>query len=410
MFRDEIGLDGLSAGAVGPHIAGFTHHLDGLGYARFTIERRVKAAAHLGLWLERNGLEVDRLSEHALDLFGHHLPRCQCPDAVLKARRAAMTGARLFVKYVCGTGVLGSMSLDETHQCIPPLIAAFRHWMLEHRGVKSGTLDRYGRTIEDLLRTLGEDPEQFTVSALRRFVVELGQLHSRGQAQNVATAVRSFLRYLVATGQCAIEVEGAIPPVASWRLSTLPRYLPTSDVKRILDTCQTDTSIGLRDRAILLLLSWLGLRAGEVVGLCLGDIDWEQASFVVAGKGRIDRLPLPQEVGDAILKYLEHGRPNAPSDRLFLRARAPHLPFAKSAAVSSIVGRAIRRAGVDAPSHGAHVLRHSAATRMLREGNSLQSIGKILRHRCLESTALYAKVDVTLLNQIAQPWPELTSC
>jgi integrase/recombinase XerD len=167
----------------------------------------------------------------------------------------------------------------------------------------------------------------------------------------------------------------------------------------------------LRDRAIILLLARLGLRGNDVVRLRICDIDWQKANIRVSGKGRCEALlPLTQEVGDAILTYFHQGRPIVDSDRVFIRAIAPLRPFRSTGAVTRLVARAIGRAGVLTPFPGAHVLRHSAATQMLRQGISLQDISAVLRHRSLETTAHYAKVDVGLLQMVAQPWPEVRSC
>ncbi|MBI4424283.1 MAG: tyrosine-type recombinase/integrase [Elusimicrobia bacterium] len=219
--------------------------------------------------------------------------------------------------------------------------------------------------------------------------------------------MRNFLRYLIAQGKCRPGMEDAIPAIAMWRLATLPRYLPAVDVNRIIDSCDRNTSVGLRDSALLLLLARLGLRSGDVRTLKTADIDWDQASIQVAGKSRVGiRLPLTQEVGDALLDYLKRGRPPAATDRVFVRIPAPWGPL-KASSVSAIVHRAILRCGVKSPSRGAHVLRHSAATEMLRQGATLDQIGIVLRHQHLDTTAHYAKVDVRRLRQIALPWPEV---
>lgn len=182
-------------------------------------------------------------------------------------------------------------------------------------------------------------------------------------------------------------------------------------MQRIIDACDSDRPDGARDRAILLLLARLGLRGGDIIQMRLGDIDWTGARVRVVGKGRREaRLPLPQEVGDAILAYLRDRRPVVACDRVFLRSRAPWRPLAESSCVSAIVRRAMIRAGVSAPTRGAHLMRHSAATAMLREGMSLPSIGVVLRHRSVETTAHYAKVDVELLRSVAQPWIGGTPC
>ncbi|HXX65047.1 MAG TPA: tyrosine-type recombinase/integrase [Bacteroidota bacterium] len=220
-----------------------------------------------------------------------------------------------------------------------------------------------------------------------------------------------FLRFLISEGKCAASLEAAIPVLAHWRLSSLPRYLPQEDVERVIDSCDRSTPVGRRDYAILLLLARLGLRAGDILRLRLADIDWKEAVVRVSGKGRREtRLPLTQEVGDAIVNYLKTDRPQADADAMFPRLRAPFRVLASPAAVSNIVTRAMCRAGVSCSGGAAHVLRHSAATAMLRHGASLQDIANVLRHRSIVTTETYAKVDVTALKRIAQAWPEVQPC
>ena len=226
------------------------------------------------------------------------------------------------------------------------------------------------------------------------------------------TALRMFLRFLIAEGRCRADLLGAIPVVPCWRLTSLPRYLPPEDVERLIACCNPASRIGKRDRAILLLLARLGLRAGDIVQMHLTDIDWKGAWVQVSGKSRRQtRLPLTHEVGQAIATYIRAGRIPAQTDALFLRSRAPFRALGSHCAVSAIVDRAFRRAGVKRPGRGAaHLLRHSFASSMLRQGVPLQDISKILRHRSVETTQIYAKVDVTGLQQIAQCWPEVQPC
>ena len=244
---------------------------------------------------------------------------------------------------------------------------------------------------------------------LRAFVLEKSRSWGWGTAKNCVNALRMFLRFLIAEGQCAVWLDAAIPTVAHWRLASLPRYLPPHEVERLIASCDRTSAVGRRDRAILLLLARLGLRASDIVHLRLSDIDWKDASVSVCGKGRRHtRLPLTQEVGQAIVAYLKKGRPRTHADTLFIRSRAPSCAFRTSAAVSDIVDRALRRAAVRRPSRGAaHLLRHSLATSLLRQGTSLQDIATILRHRSLATTLIYAKVDIPSLRHIAQPWPEV---
>ena len=220
------------------------------------------------------------------------------------------------------------------------------------------------------------------------------------------------LAILIADGKCAAGLLGSIPVLAHWRLSSLPRYLQSDEVELVIASCDPSTAVGKRDRAILLLLAHLGLRAGDLVQLRLGDIDWNEAGISVSGKGRRQiMMPLTQEIGDAIASYIKDGRPQTTVDALFIRSRAPFRALANHAAISMIAAQAMRRAGVVCPSRGAaHVLRHSVASSMLRHGASLQDIADVLRHRSISTTEIYAKVDVVALRQIAQPWPEGKSC
>jgi site-specific recombinase XerD len=221
-----------------------------------------------------------------------------------------------------------------------------------------------------------------------------------------------FLRYLVVHNLCDPALVDALPTIAHWKRASCPDYLSKEEVEKLIVVCNPATAEGARDLAVLLLLIRLGLRAGDIVQLRHADIDWEQGALQLTGKGRRQSvLPLPQDVGDAILKYVEHWRPEVRDEHVFLRVNAPFVPLASTSAVSSLVNRAARRARLSASRVGAHVLRHTAVTLMLRQGVSLQAIGRVLRHQSIDTTFLYAKVDVEMLSEIAQPWPgEVTPC
>jgi len=282
--------------------------------------------------------------------------------------------------------------------------------MQTHRGTTQATLNGYRLTLTALLHTLGDQPECWTARALRAFVLEQAGQGGMGRAKTVVTAVRMFLRFLIAMGWCPPGLEHALPTIAHWRLASLPKYLPAETIECVLATCNLATPSGVRDRAVLLLLARLGFRAGDVAALRWRDIDWHDGTLCVAGKSRrATRLPLPQDVGEAMLTYLEHQRPPMPHTQVFLTTLAPLRPLSPKA-VTAIAARALLRAHVDSPTHGAHVLRHSAATHMLRQGASLPSIGAVLRHASVETTAHYAKVDVALLHEVARPWPEVIPC
>src|SRR5436309_8360163 len=223
---------------------------------------------------------------------------------------------------------------------------------------------------------------------------------------------RMYLRFLSTTGKVRPYLDRALPTVPQWRLSSLLRHMEPKFVPWLIASCDTDKPTGMRDRAVLLLLVRLGLRPGDIVTMRLDDIEWIHGTIRVRGKSRREvRLPLPQDAGDALLMYLENGRPPVAINRVFLCATAPFRPFQCSTSVSGIVSAALHRAGImRTPSRGATLLRHTAATMMLRGGATLDAIGSVLRHRSPDTTAHYAKVDINRLRQIAQPWPEDNLC
>jgi integrase/recombinase XerD len=220
---------------------------------------------------------------------------------------------------------------------------------------------------------------------------------------SVTCGLRSFLRYCYLTDLTSRSLAEAVPSIASWRLAALPKALEPDHVLGLMENCDRSTPVGQRDFAILTVLVRLGLRAGEVAALELGDIDWRTGEAVIRGKGpRIDRLPLPADVGEAIVAWLHHGRRACPCPNVFTRVRAPRQALSSSG-VSAVVAGACRRAGL--PVVHAHRLRHTAATEMLRAGSNLDEVGQVLRHQKLLTTSIYAKVDRTTLSALALPWP-----
>jgi integrase len=248
--------------------------------------------------------------------------------------------------------------------------------------------------------------DQLAVGDITRFVLSERATFSPKRVQLTATALRSFLGFLYLRGQLSAPLAASVPAVATWRLSDVPQFLEPEQVQQILRSCQQHTPCGRRDYATLLLLARLGLRAGEVVHLCLEDINWSAGEVLIRGKSaREDRLPLPPDVGRALATYLQKDRPSCSCRRVFIRMKAPHVGFSSSVAICDIVRRALRRGRLQPARKGAHLLRHSLATQMLRAGASLTQIGQILRHQLPQTTELYAKVDLTALRALAQPWP-----
>jgi site-specific recombinase XerD len=400
----ESFLEQCRSRGIGAHLDGFAERLDAQGYAVRTARGHVHTAAHLSSFVQTRGHTLGSLDEKTLGDFRRHLRRCRCRQTGGGVGRSALDGARSFLEYLRDVRVV-NVAHDGQDKA-PPLVESFRRWLEQQCGYAESTLVLYCRGAAQLVSSLGDDPSQYDARVLRAFTVQRARRLGQGATGALIKALRAFLRYLAIEGKCRAGLERAIPSVCGWRLSSLPRSLSSCDLETTIETCEIETRQGVRDRAILLLLTRLGLRASDVAGLGPADFDWEDATVLVSGKSRRQaRLPLPQEVGDAVLQYLEY-RPDSETDRVFLRLRAPLGPLG-AAGVSAVAARAMRRAGVSAPSYGAHILRHTAATQMLRQGVSLDEVRTILRHRSVDMTATYAKVDLELLRAVAQPWPEV---
>lgn len=288
----------------------------------------------------------------------------------------------------------------------PAVLAGFRHWLVQHRGICRRTVECHLRYAGELIVLFGDAADKLDAACVRRALLQRVEGLSPSTARGVATSLRYFLRHLASAGFCSASLEGAVPRIPVRRLASLPQYISSEAVERTIAVCGNGRPAGIRDRAIILLLTRLGLRAGDIVELRIGDIDLRNALIRVSGKSRRQTaLPLPQDVGDALVDYILNDRPKVADSRVFLCRNAPFRPFSGPSAVSVLVRRALDRAGVHTPGkRGAHVLRHSVATNLLRSGASLDAVGSLLRHRSPASTAIYAKVDVNMLAEVAEPW------
>jgi integrase len=288
------------------------------------------------------------------------------------------------------------------------LIERYSSYLLTRRGLASSTVRNYVGVAREFLawreNTIGElCLGTLDSAAVTEFVLAQAQRSCVGSAKCMVTRLRGLLRFLHVEGEIELALADAVPSVAGWRLAGLVKALDSKSLRRLLRSCDRRTRVGRRDHAIIVLLSRLGLRAGEVAALQLADIDWRSGELLVRGKGsRQERLPLPADVGAALAGWLERGRPRCRSVFVFTRVRAPYAGLS-GGAVSQIVRRACWRAEV--PPVGAHRLRHTAATEMLRAGGSLVEVGQVLRHRSRDVTSIYAKVDRLALAQVVQPWP-----
>ena len=401
----------LRTGLSGPHIDGFADALEQDGYSRASAVRYLRAAAHIGHFLHRRRRALADLDAGTLEAFRSHLPRCHCPlSNGGRVNHHVVFGAKRFHRHLCRTGVCHAEPVISRPNAEPAVLTSFREWFQRHRGATAPTLRHYSRGAADLLNGLGEDFSHWDTGRIRAFVFDRAKQSGVSTTQHLITAIRAFLRFLSFHGLCPINLDHAVPAVAHWRLASLPACLTADEVERVIATCDGPSVRCLRDRAILLLLVRLGLRAGDVARLRLTDLEWERGTLRVMGKGRYEvRLPLPQDAGDALLQYLTARPDCGATPHVFLRQIAPFKPFVSNHCVSGVVKRALKKAGVHTTAKGAHLLRHTAATEMLRQGVPLDRIGLVLRHRSLDMTAYYAKVDIGLLKQVAQPWPEVRS-
>ncbi len=280
------------------------------------------------------------------------------------------------------------------------MLAEFRRYLLDERGMAQASTVSYVHIARLFLVEHFEYLGHLGATEVLSFVTD--QCGRRGAA-NVVCGLRSFLRWCHLQDLTPGSLAGVVPSVARRRLASLPASLDPVDVQRLLGSCDRRTSVGRRDFAVLTVLARLGLRAGEVASLDLADVDWRAGELVVWGKGpRVDRLPLPADVGDAVAAWLRRGRGRCPCSNVFTRVRAPRIALT-SGGISDVVYAACRRVGI--PEVSAHRLRHTAATEMLRSGSTLAEVGQVLRHQRLLTTAIYAKVDRPSLSEIALPWP-----
>lgn len=399
----------MDPGVLRPFVEEFTIRLLNLGHTRLTVSGYEASARHFGQWLQNANISIDEIDDRVVRRFARH--RCHCPGVRRAARLSTkyVNRARRFVDFLTECGFV--TPLKQVVECAhDDQVLAFQVWLRRHRGISDRTIRRHGLMVMRLLPALGPDPRHYDAGLVRQVILDEGKRSSPAYLKTMTMALRGYLRYLAAHGLCRPGLDQAIPTIPQWRLSALPRYISAAEVERVVSSCDVTMPMGIRDRAVLLLLARLGLRAGDISGMRLKDIDWREGTLRVRGKGRREiRLPLPQDAGDAIINYLRDARSPTGCDHIFLRTVAPFRPLA-GASVSGIVSLALTRAGIDAPSRGANLLRHSAATNMLRAGATLDTIGAVLRHRSVDTTAHYAKVDVDMLLQVAQPWPGSAAC
>ena len=384
-----------------PYGPGFEAALTDQGYSAGSIGRHLRLMVHLSRWLAGQHLAAGDLTAGCARRFlgfrqaeGHTHP-------------ASMAGLAPLLDYLRSAGAAPAREPQAAGPA-GALIAQYRSYLLQERGLSpQSSVPHYAdvarRFVAHVQAGTPGELRGLTAAAVTGFVLSVSQQRSVGEAKAVSTRLRSFLRYLEIEGLTRPGLLAAVPSIAGWELTGLPRAISAADVGRLLGSCDRGRPAGRRDFAILTVLARLGLRAGEVAALRLGDLDWRAGELTVHGKAsRQDRMPLTQEVGEAIAGWLQDGRPRCASAAVFTRVLAPHRGLSDRA-ISGVVRQACVRAGL--PPMGSHRLRHTVATQTLRAGGTLTEVGNLLRQRSLAATSIYAKVDRGALSAVAQPWP-----
>lgn len=394
----------LRARAVGVDLDAFCTRLAGLGYSHATIHTKLWTIGNLMRWMSQEHVALVDLDAGAVDKFLR----------VGRRRGRACRGFRRtllqFVEQLPSAGVVRSPEPSSDDSPGGALLARYAGYLRHERAITEGTIAAYlsfvGAFVAECFDGEAARTDSLCTSHVREFLLARVRTLIPKRAQFMATALRSFLRFLFLRGETGADLSLAVPTVRRWRLANVPRHISAQDVEQLLRACDCSSATGRRDHAILLLLARLGVRASEVLTLELDDLHWRAGEIIIRGKGLVrDRIPLLPDVGQAVALYLRKDRPPVSSRRVFLCQRAPHRGLGHPSTVSTIVARALVRAGLAPATRGAHLLRHSLATSMVRRGASLAEIGQVLRHRSPNTTEIYAKLDFDALRDVAMPWP-----
>lgn len=393
-----MGTTRRKPGSLGPYVEGYSAWLVGRGYTALTARNMLKEFGQVGRWLAVRQVEVQQLSDQQLAKFLADRRRAGCREL------PGMRGLGVPLAYLREVGAVVPPPSPRTE--VDVLLEQYRQWLVVDRGLAPPTVLRYAKTGHRFLvecAAAGVQPSALTGAEVNAFLIaECGRV-SAGSAKARVAELRSLLRFLFVAEVITVRLGTAVPPVGGWRLATVPPTMTTAEVQALLDQCDRSTDVGARNFAMLTLVARLGLRSIEVARLELADLDWRAGEIVVHGKGnREDRLPLPADVGEAVVEHLRRRRAAVGCRQVFVLLKAPHGPI-RAELVNDITKRACQQAGQRRV--GPHRLRHALAAELLRRGACLTQIGQVLRHQDLATTALYAKVDLDTLRSVAQPWP-----
>jgi site-specific recombinase XerD len=396
-------LQRCRSGPLGPQLDQFAKLLKQTGYTHLSGQGKMTVVAQLNQWMAAKGFSLQHLNDQQIRAF----------QAYRRKRRSSHHGENatlaLFLGMLRQADLIPAAPEQMPKSPIDLLVRDYSQFLIQERGLSQITLRHRLPIVRQFLsrcfRSAKVHLNRLQAGDVSRFVLGAVRDQRHDYCQLVTTTLRSYLDFLYQDGQLRTSLRAAVPTVATGRPSDLPSFLKAEQIEQLLRSCDRGSGCGRRDYAILLLLARLGLRVHEVRGLTFDDINWESGEVLIRGKGgREDRLPLPSDVGRALVAYLKNGRPHCSCRQVFLRSVAPHKGMV-GPTISGIVERALTRAGISSTHRGGHLLRHSLATRMLRGGASLSQIGQVLRHKRIDTTEIYARVDQRALRALAQPWP-----
>ncbi len=404
LFKQASTLARLQSGLLAHELPLLAEALHNEQYPPETIRRYVRVAEKFGRWLCKHRLSIADADEATLARYR---------DSVQRRKNGNLRAAARGLAKVLGL-LLRQRPGKEPVRAAPTaceeLVRSFDSHLQNVAGLMPGTRTQYVRHASLFVKTVfivSVDVTKVTPQAISDFVRSQAARLKPAFCAAPATSMRVFLRFLVAYHGLPAGVIGAVPTIRQWKLASLPKHLTAEEVDRTLATCDKQSPVGKRDRAILLLLTRLALRAGEVARLRLSDIDWREGEVRIhpPKSARERKLPLPTDVGQALADYLQNGRPKSTQPFLFLRTRAPFSPITGCSTVSGIAKRHLKLAGISTRGLSAHAFRHTAATQMVRRGVGFKQVADVLGHRLLETTNIYAKLDVDTLHRVALPWP-----
>ena len=412
VFECPRTLSRLSNGPLGKLLDGFCNWLLSHGYRRGTIRKHLFNVSHLNEHLggPRCGFRESLSSRDVAGFFKTYPLLCRRQGALQGRVRRVRYSINRFLYYLRESGLLDPSSGQQIYQ---PLMAAYLKWMRDYQHASKGTIGVRCHSITQFLEWLGPEavPEgllRLSSDRIEEFFISYAQIMGRSARRSMQSALRTFLRFCLHNGYIEQPLDRAVPTLRTYKLATVPRGLTDIQAQQVLRCINRNSHVGRRDYAIVLLLYTYGVRGGQVRALRLEDIDWAQNQilFKASKHGKDSLLPLTEEVGEALLDYLQYSRPPYAYPHVFLTCRAPYHPFPHSSSLSAIVERPIRAAGIEIPSKGAHAFRHCFATRMLHKGHSLKAVADVLGHRHLQTTFIYTKVDFNALKQVPLEWPE----